>query len=42
MKDVLKLALAKPLPRAPRKAAKRDLEREVGFFEYMKKTSTAH
>ncbi len=42
MRDVLKIALAKPLPRSPRKAAKRNLEGEVGFFEYMKKTSTAH
>jgi ATP-dependent Lon protease len=42
MRDVLKLALSKPLPRAPRKATKRDIETEVGFFEYMKDTSVTH
>ncbi|UCH82808.1 MAG: endopeptidase La [Candidatus Latescibacterota bacterium] len=42
MRDILKLALKKPLPRAPRKSSKRDLEREIGFFEYMKDTSVAH
>jgi ATP-dependent Lon protease len=42
MREVLKLMLTKPLPRAPRKSAKRELEREIGFFEYMKDTSTAH
>ncbi len=42
MREVLKLMLTRPLPRAPRKSAKRELEQEIGFFEYMKNTSTAH
>lgn len=42
MREVLKLMLTRPLPRAPRKSAKRKLEQEIGFFEYMKNTSTAH
>ncbi|UCG51141.1 MAG: endopeptidase La [Candidatus Latescibacterota bacterium] len=42
MRDVLKLALKKPVPRVPRKTTKRELEQEIGFFEYMKDTSTTH
>ena len=42
MRDVLKLALTRPLPRAPRKSARRELEQEVGFFDYMKETFTTH
>ena len=42
MRDVLKLALTRPLPRAPRRSAKREIEQEVGFFDYMKETYTTH
>jgi ATP-dependent Lon protease len=42
MRDVLKIALTRPLPRAPRRAAKREVEQEVGFFDYKKETSTTH
>ncbi len=42
MRDVLKLALTRPLPRAARRPAKREGEGEIGFFDYMKETSTTH
>jgi ATP-dependent Lon protease len=42
MRDVLKLALTRPLPRAQRKAARREGEAEIGFFDYMKEAPTAH
>jgi len=42
MRDVLKLALTRALPRGPRKPVKRSLESRVGFFEYMEDTPTAH
>jgi len=41
MRDVLKLALTKPLPRATKRAPKTELH-NVGFFEYMKERPTAH
>ena len=40
IRDVLRLALTRPLPRAPRKSAKRPAE--VGFFEYMEDSTMAH
>ena len=42
MREVLRLALVRPLPRATRKPAKRSLESRVGFFEYMENPPTAH
>jgi ATP-dependent Lon protease len=42
MREVMRLALTRPLPRAPRRNAKRDIEYDVGFFDYMKETSTTH
>jgi ATP-dependent Lon protease len=42
MRDVLRLALTRPLPRAQRRPAKREGEGEIGFFDYMKETPTAH
>jgi hypothetical protein len=42
MRDVLKIALTRPLPRAPRRPARREGEEELGFFDYMKETSTTH
>ena len=42
MRDVLRLALTRPLPRAPRRSAKREIEHEVGFFDYMKEATTTH
>ena len=41
MREVLKLALTKPLPRATKRALKDELP-NVGFFEYMKEPPTAH
>ena len=40
IREVLKIALTRPLPRAPRKSAKRPAE--VGFFEYMEDSTMAH
>jgi ATP-dependent Lon protease len=40
IREVLKLALTRPLPRAQRKSAKRPSD--VGFFEYMKDSTMAH
>ena len=42
MKEVLKMALTKPLPRPPKKAPKGEIGSQVGFFEYKEGTSTAH
>ncbi|MDH3217662.1 MAG: endopeptidase La [Candidatus Krumholzibacteria bacterium] len=42
MREVLRLALAQPLPRTSRRPLKRDLESRVGFFEYIKDAPTAH
>jgi ATP-dependent Lon protease len=42
MREVLKLALTQPMPRAPRRSVKRDIESRVGFFEYMEDLPTAH
>jgi ATP-dependent Lon protease len=42
MREVLRLALARPLPRGARKTVKRDLQSRVGFFEYIEDTPTAH
>ncbi len=42
MREVMRLALTRPIPRAPRRNAKRDIEHDVGFFDYMKETSTTH
>ncbi len=41
MRDVLKIALARPLPRPTRRQVKKDLEEQKGFFEYMERP-TAH
>lgn len=41
MKDVLKLALLRPIPRASRRSIKRDVE-EIGYFEYMENSELAH
>jgi ATP-dependent Lon protease len=42
MRDVLRLALTRPLPRSQRKGLKREMESQVGFFEYMEDSPTAH
>lgn len=42
MREVLRLALTRPLPRGPRKPVKRSLESQVGYFEYLEDTLTAH
>ena len=43
IREVLKLALTRPLPRAPRRSVKRSMEEpQTGYFEYMENTSTAH
>jgi ATP-dependent Lon protease len=42
MREVLRLALTQPLPRPSRRSVKRDLETEVGFFEYAEERPTAH
>jgi ATP-dependent Lon protease len=42
MRDVLRLALTRPLPRSQRKSLKREMESQVGFFEYMEDSPTAH
>lgn len=42
VREVLKLALTRPLPRAPRRSVKRGLEQRTGYFEYMENTPTAH
>ncbi|MEE9270187.1 MAG: endopeptidase La [Candidatus Krumholzibacteria bacterium] len=42
IRDVLKLALTRPLPRIPRRSVKRGVEQQTGYFEYMESTSTAH
>jgi ATP-dependent Lon protease len=42
MREVLRLALTRPLPRPSRRSVKRDLERQLGFFEYMEDASMAH
>lgn len=41
MREVLKVALTKPLPRASKRTAKAELT-SVGFFEYMKEPPTTH
>ena len=42
MREVLKLGLTRPLPRAARRTEKRDVESRPGFFEYMEDASMAH
>jgi ATP-dependent Lon protease len=43
MREVLKLALVGPLPRPSRRGVKRDVEqRQLGYFEYIERASTAH
>ena len=42
MREVLKLALLEPLPRASRRSVKREAESRPGFFEYMDEQPTAH
>ena len=38
MREVLRLALTHPLPRFPRKQAKKSSEQDKGFFEYFEST----
>ena len=41
MREVLKLALTRPIPRAAKRSVKREMEQEhVGFFEYMRENQT--
>jgi ATP-dependent Lon protease len=43
IREVLKLALTRPLPRAPRRSVKGSMEKQqTGYFEYMENTPTAH
>jgi len=42
MREVLRLALTRPLPRVQRRPVRGEQGEEVGFFDYMKEIPTTH